>query len=253
MNIYDVINWSQNKTYNPKTKRYIKINCAKYKLFEDKYHELFPNNYSYIDSIEDRDPISFEIFWIDINGIKKFVYPDINNLIMYKDTLSKIHCFEKQSLEYMKHYNIDYHPSTMDKLPSNIFDNITVIPHNISISDKAKNVFNLFTNISIFIDSKLFMELTNLKLDKLYYETRSFYHENLSNNIKNELNIFITNINNYNIMTISEKQLYILECYEKLIRYNLDLYILYYIIIGGLSTVIPKIKELYPDIVLSWS
>ena len=250
MNIFDVMNWSQNKIYNPMTKRYIKLNCKIYKTFEEKYNNLFPDNYSYIDSIEDRDPISFEIFWIEVNGHKKFIYPDINKLIMYKDEKSKIHCFEKSSLEYMKHYDIDYHPSTMDKLPSNIFDNITIIKQNtISISDKAKNVFNLFTNISIFIDSKLFIELNNLKLDKLYYETKSFYNENLPDSIKNELKIFITCVNKYNQMPISDKQSYLLDCYEKLVKYNLELYIVYYIIVGGLATVIPKIKELYPDII----
>jgi len=250
MNIFDVMNWSQNKRYNPRTKRYIKLNCKIYKTFEEKYTNLFPYNYSYIDSIEDRDPISFEIFWIEVNGRKKFIYPDINKLIMYKDEKSKIHCFEKSSLEYMKHYNIDYHPSTMDKLPSNIFDNITIIKQNtISISDKAKNIFNLFTNISIFIDSKLFIELNNLKLDKLYYETKSFYNDNLPDSIKNELKIFITCVNKYNQMPISDKQSYLLDCYEKLVKYNLELYIVYYIIVGGLATVIPKIKELYPDII----
>jgi hypothetical protein len=147
----------------------------------------------------------------------------------------------------MKHYNINYHPLTMDKLPSNIFNNINIIEKNISISDRAKNVFNLFTNISIFIDSKLFIELNNLKLDKLYYETKSFYNENLPDIIKNELNIFIC-INKYYKLSLIEKQKYLLDCYEKIIKYNLELYIVYYIIVGGLSTVIPKIKELYPDI-----
>jgi len=246
--INDTMNWSQNKLYNPITKHKIKLNSKTYKLFENKYKEFFPNNYSYIDSIEDRDPISFEIFYIIKNNIKQIIYENLDNLILYQDNMMRVHCFERKTIEYMKHYNILYHPVTMEKLPDNIFSNINTLDINISISSRVHNIFNNMNNISIFIESDKFLKLCNIKLDKLYYETRDFYLNNLSNEIINKLNIFTKKINEYNHMTFKNKQEYIISCYEILLKNSINNNMFYYIIVGGLSTVIPEIKELYPDI-----
>lgn len=252
ISIEDSMTWSQNKLYNPITKHKIKLNGKTYNTFEKKYNEFFPNNYSYIDSIEDRDVVSFELFWIETNGIKKMVYKNIANLLLYKEN-DIVHCFEKSTLEYMKYYNINSHPVTNKPLPPNIFNNIKKISIDCdNISDKAKDVFTLLTNISIFIDSELFIKLNNRSIDKLYYETKELYRENLPDEIKNNLNIFIINVNKYNCMTIKEKQLTLLGYYEKLLKYSPQLYIANYIIIGALSLVIPQIKDIYPDIVLTF-
>ena len=153
IDINKIMIWSQNKNYNPITKRKIKTNTLKYKIFEKKYIEYFPNMYSYIDSIEDRDPISLELFWIMENGIKKMIYKNLDDLYIYCVN-NIVHCFEKTSLQYMKQYNILNHPITMETLPSYIFDYINKIKVNVSLECKAKNIFNLLSNISIFIDSK---------------------------------------------------------------------------------------------------
>ena len=249
--IHNTMDWVQNKLYNPITKYKIKLNSKTYKMFENKYKEYFPNNYSYIDSIEDRDAISFEIFWTETNGIKKMVYDDLTLLKLYKDNNNIVHCFEKNTLDYMKHYKITYHPITMETLPIELFENRENININTSISSQAKDIFNTLTNISIFIDSNMFLKLNNLKIDKLYYETRDFYQNNLPENIKNKLNIFIKSCNEYNNMNFKNKQEYILDCYKNLLKSseNEIVYMYYYIIVGGLSTVIPEIKELYPDII----
>jgi hypothetical protein len=250
--IFDAMIWSQNKLYNPITKHKIKLNGKIYNSIEQKYNEFFPNKYSYIDSIEDRDVISFELFWVETNGIKKMVYKNMNDLILYQDIHNTVHCFEKKSLEYMKHYNILNHPITNELLPSHIFNNINVIEQTIDISDQAKNTFNQLTNISIFIDSNLFMKLNNRDLDKLYYETREFYLENIPDTIRSNLTIFTNTVNKYNNLNVKEKQIYILDCFDKLLNYTPQLYIANYIIVGGLSIVIPEIKHLYPDIVMNF-
>ena len=250
--IYDTMDWIQNKLYNPITKRRLKLNSKIYNLFETKYNEFFPDNYSYIDSIEDRDPITFEMFWVEENGKKKIIYNDLLGLKLYKDSKGLVHCFEINTLEYMKHYNINYHPTTKDTLPDHLFDNIiSNIKINQNISHKAINVFNNFTNISIFIDSKYFIKLSNISLNKLYYETREFYIHNIGTNI---INIFNKSIAEYNTMSVLNKQHYILDCYDSLLKPSIntqDMYMTYYIILGGLSIVIPEVKDLYPDIVMN--
>lgn len=253
MTIFDIMTWSQNKLYNPRTQHKIKLNSKTYNTLSQQYIKYFPNNYTYVDSIEDRDVISYELFWVETNGIKNIVYKNIDDLVLYQDNNMIVHCFERKTLEYMKHYNITNHPITNEPLPLNIFEKVNSISvRSNNISDKAKNIFNLLTNISIFIDSELFLKLTNKELDKLYYETREFYSENLIDSIKNNLNIFTTMTNKYSLMKTNEKQEYILNCYEKLLKYDQQLYISNYIIVGGLSTVIPKIKELYPDIAMNF-
>jgi hypothetical protein len=248
--IIDTMNWSQNKLFNPITKHRIKLNCKTYKLFENKYNEFFPNKYSFIDSIEDRDPISFELFYTTNNGIKHFIYKNLEQLVLYQDDMMKVHCFEKTTLEHMKHYNISYHPITMEKIPDNIFNNTISINIDKSISDRIYNIFNSLTTISIFLNSELFLKLNNIKLDKLYYETRDFYLNNLSTEIIKKLNIFIKTTNEYNIMTFINKQEYIVNCYEILLKNSGGNHMFYYIIVGGLSTVVSEIKELYPDIII---
>ena len=253
--IYHVMTWSLNKNYNPITKRTIKNNTTTYKMFEKKYKEYFPLNYSYIDSMEDRDPISLELFWTEVDGIKKMVYPNLNNLYIYREN-NIVHCFENTTLQYMKYYNTLYHPITREKLPLNIFDNMkdikSTIEDSISLITKTKNVFNLLTNISIFIDSDLFIKLKDKEVDKLYFETYSFYNENINVSIKNELNTFthppIT------FYKIEDKKMYLLDCYMKLLNSEIESikYMICYIVVGGLSIVIPKIKELYPDIIMNW-
>ena len=249
IDIYDIMTWSQNKTYNVITKRKIKANTLKYKLFEKKYNEYFPNMYSYIDSIEDRDPISLEIFWIEEKGIKKMIYKNLNDLYIYREN-NIVHCFELSSLQYMKQYNIYYHPITMDTLPQYIFDNITIniIEKQISIENKAKNIFNLLSNISIFIDSIHFLKLKDKMVDKLYYETYSFYQENIIEITKLEVNTF--NIKPCEFYKKQNKYNIILDCYYQLLTTNIEniKYMVCYIIVGGLSTVIPVVKKLYPDI-----
>lgn len=250
--ILNIMNWSQNKQYNPQTKRKIKIGGVKYNIFQNKYNEYFPNNYSYIDSVEDKDPISHEIFWIINNkNIKQLIYPDINNLTIYKDSHGLVHCFENETLKYMIYYNILNHPVTRELLPRDIFNKIDKIDNIVlSVESKIKNIFSILSSISIFIESDWFLKLNSDQMNILYYETCDFYLNNISNDIKKKLNIFSIKNNKYMLLEFTEKQDYILNCYDKLlIKTSESIYMSSYIIICGLSIVIPQIKQLYPDII----
>ena len=64
------------------------------------------------------------LFWIKKYGIKIIVYPNsyFNNLIFYTDSKDIIRCFEKESLKYLKSYNILLHPITMEPISTYLFN-----------------------------------------------------------------------------------------------------------------------------------
>ena len=135
-----------------------------------------------------------------------------------------------------------------------------VLNENCTLDQKALSVFQLFTNISIFIDHELFLKLESRELDKLYYETQDFYYKNLD--IKNRIiidksngkKIFSLSCKNFNLKSKEFKFNYILdniklllECQDQTIKYMIN-----YIIIGGLGLVIPQIRTNYPDFSFSF-
>jgi hypothetical protein len=109
----------------------------------------------------------------------------------------------------------------------------------------------LFNNNSFFIDHTLFLNLDDDQLIRLYYEIKDFYKENFTEEQKNNIsnNIFILSKHQLNDKNLEEKQRYILENIKILLNVQIEeyKYMINYILIGGLSLVIPEIKHLYPD------
>ena len=157
----------------------------------------------------------------------------------------------------LQSYNIFYNPITFERFPEEVLNLVEEkkIIKELSINDKALEIFKKFENISIFIDHKKFINLNKVKLEKLNYELSDFYKENISleNRIKIDKvdgkQIFSKSKNEFINDSLNENKFYILNEIEKLLLCddNNIKYMLNYIILGGLSLVIPEIKEQYPD------
>jgi hypothetical protein len=253
----ELLYWKRNNLINPRTKRNIKINGPTYKKLYKNYKKTFPNDFDYLDSVDDRDPITLNKFWIIKDNKKKFIYEKPDELVLYIDENNQCRCLEKNTIKYLKTYKIFNHPITGKPIPKNILDkfNIININKNKSIKDKCLSVFNKFTNLSIFIDYNKFLNLNMESLKKLNYEIKDFYYQNISleNRIKIDKKdgnkIFKLNNNQFNDKDIKYIQNYLLNQIEILLtcpNENIK-YMLNYIVVGGLSLVIPEIKEQYPD------
>ena len=88
-----------------------------------------------------------------------------------------------------------------------------------TISELALDVFQLFSNISFFIDSNLFLDLDNQSLLKLYSEIKDFYCENFTEEQKNNIsnNVFV-----YRLLSVIQLNLSIIV----VINYICFLYII---------------------------
>jgi len=263
-NIYthkDLIIWNHCKLINPLTGRKIKENGKTYNKIKKKYLIFYPSRLDPLHSVDDKDPISLNVFWILENSKKKLVYSNPEDLIVYNEISGLCRCFERSSLEQLKAYNILSHPITGEKIPSEIMNNINNIKLDIkkSINDLAFEVFQLFTKNSIFINHQYFIDLCHVKLQKLYYETREFYKNNITYEdrilIDNNDNIFNLDTFVYNTKTIKEAQEYYLLNIKKILEYDDDKlkYMLNYIILGALSVVIPEIKKNYSDFLFNFN
>lgn len=281
--IDELIEWSKCPTINPKTKRIINQANKLYKLIEKQYFlnkfeidnklnkkeeininqidisNIVINEYNLLDSVDDRDPITMTQFWIEEDNIKKIVYPldQMDELVFYYDKSKLLRCFEKESLGYLKKYNILIHPITSEVLPLHIFNNIEKI---VKTEEKlntelALEVFQHFSKISIFIKHELFMELPINSLIKFNYELNEFWLNNFTitqRNIITKLTFKTTAmLEKHNIHEI---QLYLLNIINKLLQCDNEAYkyMLNYIVLGALSIVIPTIKNEYPDIAFAF-
>ena len=98
--VNELLNWKNNSKINPRTNRKISKDGNLYKFFSSEYDKHFPQmkeqsekkanlqirkDYKLEDSIDDKDPITLNIFWKLENGIKVVVYENMNDLIFYKD------------------------------------------------------------------------------------------------------------------------------------------------------------------------
>lgn len=222
-----------------------------------------PLNMSLENCNDDRDPISMTIFWTETNGVRTIVYPkeNIKDLVFYKDMKDRIMCLEKESLIYLKSYNIKSHPVTMEPFPENIFDNINSINMNQVIEDKslkeiALDVFQYFSNISIFIDYNWFLKLNRNLLIKFNYEVRDFWLQNFTPEQRSSVSntVFSKHESDFVSYTIEEIQLYLLNQMKILLTTEKEdlKYMINYILVGALGIVIPDIKELYPDFDLAF-
>ena len=210
------------------------------------------------------DPISNNIFWTEKNGIRSIVYPkeNFNDLVFYMDKNKHIRCIEKESLQYLKSYNIITDPVTGDLLPSNIFDNINIIELDNITRDKtieeiALDTFQHFTKISVFIDYNMFIKLDRKRLIKFNYEVRDFWLQNFSSEQQQVISnntVFPKQENDFKSDSIENIQLYLLNQMTTLLCCDKEehKYMINYILIGALGIVIPEIKMMYPDFDLSF-
>lgn len=263
-----ILEWYNNKSINPYSKRRIKIGGYTYNKLMKIYNKYMENNsklsqlcstnddnckLSPLDSIEDKDIISLNTIWEMVDGEKTLVHEEPDNLICYKDESNHIHCFEKESIQYLKDYKINKHPITNIIIPQEILDSVDIKIEKIekTVEQKALEIINLLTHLSFFIDIQVFLELDSQQLDSLYYESRSFFNSNIPTNHINILisqyDIFTIDLNDFK--TSTNKLEYILKCFKVLLEYEDEsIRILSnYIIIGSLSIVNKKVKELYPD------
>jgi len=269
--ITELIKWKNEPDKNPRTNRKISINGILYKYISFKYEQYilkenqenklnnFKNKiFNLEDSIDDKDPVTLNTFWIIEDGKKKIVYSgNRDNLVFYKDNHNLIRCFEKETLEYMKAHKITKNPITQEDIPSEIFDsikekNLEEERKNMTIPEKALEVFQKFSSLSIFIDSEWFLELSKEKLKKFNYEASSFYKENLNQSQRNEISLdnkLNKKESELESMSLENIQLYILNEIDILLNVKKEelKYMINYILIGALGIVIPAIKELYPD------
>jgi hypothetical protein len=274
--IQELIVWKKNSNINPRTSREISLTGNVYKYLEKEYQKnlvfinklvdsekcLIESELKLIDCIDDRDPISMNVFWRYQEGKKVIIYSDESNLILYKDSRGNIRCFEKESLSYLKAYGINKHPVSFEDIPIEILNkveskNLVEERKTRSNKDFAFEVFQKFLKISIFIDSEWFLNLTKSQLVKFNYELREFYQNNFSEEQKKD-------ISSIEIFTRVEKDLNQLQT-EDIIKYLLEQidvllniekeelkYMSNYILIGALGLVIPEIKEMYPDFAFSF-
>lgn len=252
--------WKENPLINPRTNKSIKENSITFNLINKAYKKIKYNNYQLLDCIDDRDPISMNLFWVEQGDKRKIIYPNelIDDLVFYKDSHKNLRCLEKESLKYLKFYNIVTHPITLEELPHDIFLNIDPIAlANKTVSAIALDVFQHLEKISIFIDYELFMELNKEKLIKFNYELRDFWLNNFSETERYQINykeLFKKKSEDLNNIDIEEIQIYILneilvllKCEQSKFKYMIN-----YIIVCALGIIIPKIKEFYPDFVFGF-
>ena len=118
----ELIKWKSNPELNPRTNRKITEKGEVYKYLKNCYDKQFSNKL--YETVDDKDPISLVVFWIEENGNRRIIYNDISSLIFYKDSYNLVRCFERETLEYLKAHNITKHPTTMEEIPNDVFKNI---------------------------------------------------------------------------------------------------------------------------------
>ena len=218
--------------------------------------ESINNNELILLTIDDRDPVSLNKFWIMNNEKKEIVYPidEINNLKFYYESKNILRCFEIESLRYLKTYNILNHPITMKPIPNQVFDDIEIInidKNNLPINMLALDVFQGLINSSVFIDYKLFLSLDKEELLKVHYELKDFWLHNFNQEERTNIsqdNIILDKSNrDINNMEYEDIQRYILN--QMLLLVNQDIYqyknMITYIILGSLLVVIHEIRDNY--------
>jgi len=221
------------------------------------------NTFNIINSYYDIDPITMTQLWeLNENNNKVRVYPEnkINELIYYYDYNNRLICFELESIKFLKYYNIKTHPITFDPIPSNIFNNINCIDIiiNDDIENIAANIFKSLKILSVNINYKLFLLLSNDNLLKLYYELNDFWKQNftcsqkelIKENIGHTI-IFNKQQSELKNNSLEKIQKYILIEMKLLLTCNIEEYkhMISYIIVCALSTVIPEINKDYPGFI----
>lgn len=203
------------------------------------------------ETCDNKDPISQTVIWIMENDCKTVVYPEenYNNIRFYYETSSILRCFEIESLRFLKTYNINKHPISLKVIPSFMFDKIEILQEDdIPINLLASDVFKSFIDMFIFIDHELFLSLSKSRLITFYNELKSFWINNLSITIRNEISSHILNnsdLENYDLIDI---QRYLLNQMKTLLNYEGEhKFLITNIIIAALGVVIHEVRTEYYD------
>jgi len=203
-------------------------------------------------STDNRDIISLNIFWENIDGIKKVIYPQeqFDNLKFYYETPQILRCFEIESLRYLKTYNINKHPLSKKEIPSYLFLNIEPIEDDeLPIDKYAQDIFLQLTDANIYIEHNLFIELNDKKLSQFYYELKSFYLNNIDKETKDILknqNILEKNYHDIMPCNFEYKQRYVLKQIKLLLDANVPShFFIHNIIVAALNIVIPELNNDY--------
>jgi hypothetical protein len=238
----------------------------------------------YINSLDNKDPISQEDIWELRDGEKKALNDiPLYKMFSYRDKEGNIRCFNIESMQTMIQNNINKHPITGDNIEKDVIDralhmidiliNNKILKNDIEddgiltekkIKEYAFDVFQKFSFISIFIDSEWFLKLQTHELLKLNYELKDFYENNVETNLRkimvppNGIAFELTkeDLASKTYNNILEIQKYILENVEKVIGTSSDdamKNLGNYLMIGGLAIVCPEIRERYPDFVYGFS
>lgn len=280
LSIEELVKWKQNPLINPRSSKLISEKGSIYKAISkaynsskeqvDKYFKETvktnedPRKALVLKCNEDRDVISMNLFWIEEDGIRKIVYPEKNfdDLVFYTDNKKLVRCFEKDSIRYMKTYGIKNHPVSTEIIPEDIFEqvikyDITEITELKTIENKALDVFQYFSKISIFIDHESFINLSKKQLIKFNYELRDFWLQNFTIEQRKQISssgVFTKVEEDFIPESLEDIQKYLLSQMEILLKCEIEeyKYMINYIILGALGIVIPQIKEMYPDFLFSF-
>jgi len=214
-------------------------------------------------SDDEIDIINHSSFWIEENGFK---IPNCRNylVISYHDNQNKIRCFTLESLDGMIKNNIKYHPITKEKIPEHVFENykklINILVDNkiinlkkekeISLKNKAFNVFHKFTLLSIYLEESWFLNLNLIQLMRLKEEINLIFNKSFDWKTLCEINpngILKKNIINMSLISL---QHYILDEIDIILSHNNNnKFLIYCTLLGAMSLVINEIKYRYPDFV----
>lgn len=249
--------WYEKKNINPRTCKKISKNGKIYKYLDS----VDINSLYIIECINDIDPISLNYLWKIENDKRIIVHTNLNNIIFYKDKRGNGKFLEKDSVIQLKGYGINYDPITKEQLPDSIFDNIIgeklLNENEKTLEQIALDVFQLFINISIFINYQLFLNLDKKNLIKLNYEVSDFFVNNFTKEQQKKISSDIFLKSNYDIEVLNDDEIklyllkqfkILLECKEEEYKYMIN-----YIIVGGLGLIIPEVKENYPDYIFSFN
>lgn len=286
LNVHELVKWKKNSLINPRTNKSIKEDGGIYKLIKTAYNlnkiqvdilinkqenqtiESIPesnkNNFMILKCNEDRDLISMNLFWVEENKIRKIVYPEekLDQLIFYTDSKNIVRGFEKETIRYLRTYNITNHPITTEPIPEYVLAqvelvNITQNKNARTLQNVALDVFQYFSKISIFINHEAFLSLSKIHLIKFNYEVKDFWLKNFSSEQRKNIHdteLFKKSDEDLRCDSLENIQKYLLGQMEILLKCNVEKYkyMINYIILGALGVVIPQIKEMYPDFLFSF-
>jgi len=249
--------WIKDKTLNPRTKRKIKVNSPIYKIIEMYYNRT--KELSWKDLTDDEDPVSLITFW-ELKNNEKVLSKEIkeDEIIIYQEN-NLVRGFHFETILGFYQNKITKHPISGQLIPESVFIKMKelCLEKNISIEKKddienikdlALRVFQLFNNMSIYIDNEAYCNLQSSKIHILANELNSFYKENLSIQQKNQVNP--NNKNLFKKTNYEETRRQILLDMKYIIENanSNNKILVCYLMLAGLVLVIPELKETYPHL-----